>query len=447
MPATTTIDHAAVDPADATAALQQAIDRCHERGGGTVHVSAGLYEVTTIQLKSNVELNLGPGATLRGRFDDAGYRPIDPELADTTALVFARDATNVAITGSGCIDGQGPRYWKKLDRPRSRRPDVAEVGVIQFWYEHDTSLAKPHRLVAFLRCTKVRLVDVRLTQATSWTCHLIACRDVKIRGIDIDNPLEGPNTDGIDVDGSSDVLISDCTIRTGDDAVVLKTKNIFANHTPIRNVTVTNCRFHTGCNGFKIGTETREDIENVCFSNTTIHSPDDAAPVERAITGIVIESVDGAHVRNIACSNITLINARTPLFIRLGQRLQGQRTRAGSISAVAISNILAVGATHPSVISGIPGNPIQDLQFHNIQIQTRGGGRDTVQQIGEVPEHIADYPEVFMFGQVPASVLYARHVARMQLSNWLTRVHRPDARPQLTTQDVVGLQQSATPFN
>lgn len=431
---------------DDTAAIQAAIDACNAAGGGRVVVEPGVYMIASIQLKDRVELHLARGATLRGIFNAPHYLPINPGEAKMTALVFARDAIDIAITGGGTIDGQGPRYWRKLDSPRSRRPDVMKVGVIQFWYDHMRELSRPSRLVAFLRCQHVQLSGIHLINACSWTCHLIACRDVKIHGIDIVNPIHGPNTDGIDVDSSSDVLISDCTIQTGDDGIVLKTKGVVVPPAPIRNVAVTNCRIYSGCNGFKIGTETQDDVENVTFSNSVIYSPETVRPIERTISGIALETVDGANVRNVTCSNITILNARTPLFIRLGERLGGERKQAGMLRGIALSNIVATGATHPSVISGIPNRRIEDLQIHNLQVETLGGLNRTPAEIGPVPEHPASYPEVFMFEDVPASVLYVRHVDRFQLRSCMARLREPDARPRFYAEDVLNLHADPEPF-
>jgi polygalacturonase len=423
---------------DDTPAIQGAIDACWRAGGGRVDIEPGVYAIGTIELRDRVELHLARGAVLRGTFNATNYRAISPEESPMTALVFARDAADVAITGAGTIDGQGWRYWRKLDRPRTRRSDFEQVGVAQFWYEHMRDLRRPDRLLAFLRCNGVQVRDVHLTNAASWTCHLIGCRDVKIRGIDILNPMHGPNTDGIDIDGSSDVLISDCTIETGDDAIVLKTRRTFAGQGPVRNVMVSNCRLHSGCNSLKIGTETEDDVENVCFSNCTIYSPDEAPPIERCISGIAIEAVDGGSIRNVAASNITMINARTPLFVRLGARLRGGRhASAGAMRGIVLSNILATGATHPSVVSGIPGYRVEDMQIHNLQVETGGGSRRSAEAIGPVPEHTADYPEVFMFGEVPASVLYLRHVDRLHLGSIFARLREPDCRPLCFGEDVL----------
>ena len=356
-----------------------------------------------------------------------------------TALLFARDAENVAITGQGTIDAQGHRYWRKLDAPRSGRPDVLEVGVRQFWYEHICELSKPHRLLAFLRCRGVTVRDVHLTGATAWTCHLLSSQDIEITGVDIRNPVHGPNTDGIDVDGSSDVRISNCAINTGDDAVVLKTTGMLGTNTPIRNVRVSDCRFTTNCNGLKIGTETLADIEDVVFRDTTISSPDEAPPVERCISGIAIETVDGGHVRNVTCDNIAMTNARTALFLRLGARLRGGAAAPGTMRDITLSNIAACGTTHPSVISGIAGHPIQGLSIRDLYIEAEGGGRRSPEEIGPVPEHPADYPEVFMFGTVPASVLYSRHVEGLSTESLRWDLRSPDARPPLFAEDVTPL--------
>lgn len=424
------------DTYDNTRDIQQAIDTCSEEGGGQVYVPPGLYMIGSLELKSGVELYIERGAILRGIFDAPGYISLSERKPDLTGLIFARGAQNIGIAGSGCIDAQGSRYWRKVDKPRTGRADFLEVGAAQFWYEHIQDLNRPSRLLLFWRCVGVKITDISLMNATAWTCHLLASRDVKIHRINISNPVYGPNTDGIDIDGSSDVIISDSTIATGDDAVVLKTTNYLNDHTPIRNVLVSNCRFTTGCNGIKIGTETEEAIENVACSNITIYNADECEQIERCITGIAIESVDGGPVRNIACHNITMINCRTPFFLRLGNRMRGGSTQMGAIRGVSLSHIIATGATHPSVISGIPEFPIEDLQISQVQIETKGGVAESVDDILPVPEHSTDYPEVFMFGVVPASVFYVRHVKRVNLTSVFTTLREADARPLLYLDDV-----------
>ncbi|MBN2713640.1 MAG: right-handed parallel beta-helix repeat-containing protein [Planctomycetes bacterium] len=420
---------------DETSAIQKAVQACHESGGGRVIVPAGKYMVTSIELLENVELYLERGALLQGIYDSPNYREVDPEFP-AKAMIFAKKCSNVAISGAGKIDGQGPRYWRKLDKPRTGRKDFTEVGVSQFWYEHIKEIGKPERIVAFYKCKDVSLTGISITGASAWTCHLVASENVKIHGIDIWNPTCGPNTDGIDIDGSSDILISDCTIHTGDDAIVLKTKNIAKTNHPIRNVTVTNCRLTSGCNAFKIGTETQDDIENICISNCTFYSPEEYELIDRCITGLAFETVDGANVRNVVCSNITMINARTAIFIRRGGWFRGERKTPGVLRGIHFSNIVATGTTYPSVIAGLPGYPVENVRMNNVEIESAPGREYKPVEVSDIPEYAEHYPEVFMFGPAPAAGMFIRHVDGLEASSLNLHFPSPPEAEAIVTDDV-----------
>jgi polygalacturonase len=169
-------------------------------------------------------------------------------------LIYAKDAVNVGIVGNGSIDGQGASFWKdkELGEDVMWRKGWGEVS-----HYYKACFKRPERLVRFSGCKNVFVRHVLLKNSANWTLHILACDEVSIEGIRIHNPLEGPNTDGIDIDSSQNVSISDCKIVTGDDAIVLKNTNIEERKQTTRNITVTNCVLTTPCNAFKIGTESQ----------------------------------------------------------------------------------------------------------------------------------------------------------------------------------------------
>ena len=242
-----------------TGAIQKAIDACFAARGGVVYLPPGDYLSGTIVLKSNVTLWLEAGATLWGSKQIADYNP--------RSLVFAREATNVGVAGPGTIDGNGEAYWVKQDTylifPYLKLDYKERLGwgdILHHWWK---PLNRPEPMLGFVDCKNVRIEDVSLRNAPGCTVRPMACDNVLVRGVTIWNPYHGPNTDGIDPTCCRDVLISDCNICTGDDAICLKSAAEYGIKRPSRNITVTNCIISTTCNAFKIGTGTQDDFENI----------------------------------------------------------------------------------------------------------------------------------------------------------------------------------------
>lgn len=270
--------------------------------------------------------------------------------------------------------------------------------------------------------------------------HVSSCDDVTISGVTIRNPLHGPNTDGIDINTCRDVLVENCDISTGDDAIVLKcTEKEQARVS--KNITVTGCRLETECQALKIGTETLDGFENITFRDCSIHNRSDN-PAERASAGIALETVDGGTVNGVFVSNITMSNVRAPIFIRLGNRGRGQeagQAKPGELKNVVIENITAKHSLMESSITGIPGHPVEGVTLRNIDIELEGGGLKEWAD-ANVPEVIRGYPAPRMFGmRLPACGLYSRHVKGLTLQNVRFTNLTPDGRPMMVCDDVEGL--------
>jgi hypothetical protein len=105
---------------------------------------------------------------------------------------------------------------------------------------------------------------------------------------------------------------------------------------------------------------------------------------------------------------------------------------------VTISGIVAVGATGTGSIAGLPGHPVERITVENVRISASGGCTDAGDL--DISECEADYPEVSMYGDLPAFGLYVRHGRDVVLRNVELNVERDDARPALVADDVAGLQ-------
>lgn len=426
-----------------TGAIQSAIDAAFNAGGGTVHLGPGNYFTGGIVLKSNVTFYLEAGATLLGSKDLADYTPQPgPSVhgdANVHHLIFARDAENVTLCGEGRIDGQGPSFWTPSDRPQN--PEDLWRQSISNTNKPLQGNARPSPMLEFYRCKNLRIEDVTIANSAGWTLRPVECESVFIHAIRIRNPIDGPNTDGLDITGCRNVLVSDCDIETGDDALCIKSESPYGGDVmPTKNITITNCVVTGCCNGLKLGTATRGAFENITFSNSVIYNTDDSPLNARIIAGIAVEMVDGGSVYGVVISNIRMQNTRTPIFIHLGNRSHNPPSgpKPGALRGVMIENVYATGAILTSSVTGLPGHDVEDVTLSNIRIDTvEGGEKDWVTR--DVPEVPTSYPEARMFGRLPAYGFYCRHVKGLKFENVRVETRKPDLRPLLLCEDVKSL--------
>jgi len=412
-----------------TALIQKAVEACAAAGGGAVYLSPGTYLSGTIVLKDNVTFHLEAGATLLGSTVLADYvlQPGPPPTGDANGkhLLFARDAENVTLSGSGRIDGQGRAFWVPANRVPPKSEDLWRDVATYDWKPGD----RPSPMVEFFNCRNLRIEDVTLANSFGWTLRPIECDTVFIRGLKIRNPIIGPNTDGIDPTCCRNVFISDCDISTGDDCICLKSERPYGRLGVSKNITITNCVLTCCCNGLKFGTATAGGFENVTFSNSVIYN-DDVPLNARVISGIALEMVDGGWMDGVVISNIRMQRVRTPIFVRLGAR-----HGSGRLRGVSIDNVRATGAILTSSITGIPGHDVEDVTLSNIHIDTEEAGK-AEWMTKPVPEQISSYPEARMFGRLPSYGFYCRHVAGLKLENVAITAVQPDERPALHFEDV-----------
>jgi polygalacturonase len=226
-----------------TAAIQAAINACEAKGGGTVRLTAGNYLSSPIVLKSNITLQLDKGATLIGSEDHGDYPPKtefrEPGLQ---SLVSATNASNVAITGEGVIDGAGKTWWQMARTIKN----AGGMG---------SDHPRP-RLVVFDHCKHILVEGVTIENSPMWQLVLYYSDDVIIRNIRILAPADSPNTDAIDPFSSSNVTIDHVYADVGDDDVAIKSGAIGSPgpDAPSRDITINDCNFFHG-HGLSVGSE------------------------------------------------------------------------------------------------------------------------------------------------------------------------------------------------
>ncbi len=359
--------------------------------GGVIYIPYGEYKVSTIILKSNITLIIPKGTRLVSLDCDENLQSENPI---NTAVVFAKDSENITITGGGTICGNGESYTLE---PEESKPLYA-LEKFNLYTRVIESRKRIHfakdvirnNIIHFNHCANIRINNIVLEESAEWTCVINNCSDVEIKNMVIDNHMHVANTDGIDICGSSNVLISNCFIATGDDAIVLKSPD-----NEIKNVTVENCVLSSFANCFKIGTETQFDIRNIHVKNCKFFLPDG---ITGGYSGIAIESADGANISDVTIDNIEMDGISSPILVWLGCRLNYDNKAVGSINNISISNITATNTELPSAVTGCKYDgkiyTVNNVSLKNINVCYR----DTEENLSvkkNVPDSsMNDYPEI-----------------------------------------------------
>ena len=349
-----------------TEPIQTAIDAVHAAGGGRVRVGGGTYLTGTLELRSGVTLEIEGDSRLLGspRLEDY-RRPLSwGHHNDITPwhLVQAVEAERIALVGDGEIAGNNHAFWQP-DRPHAW----------SFWKER---LERVSPMIEFQRCHGVRVENLTLRDSAGWTLHPHDCHHVRIAGIRIRNPYFGPNADGIDITGGDSIVISDCDIETGDDAIALKTSEYSE---PVTNVAITNCVLRTSCVGVRIGYESRRDFRDIVISNCVI---------PRCSRVFDLRSVEGASIERVRITNIVAsTNSGWPVnrpvevihlprpnvfkaMLHPGHPDFGKDkplTQSGRVGDITLRGIDVVTDGRILVV-GEPDAPVEDIRFEDIRL-------------------------------------------------------------------------------
>lgn len=351
-----------------TEAFKRAVAAVDAAGGGVLLVPPGRYFTGPLDLCSRINLRLEAGATIlfSPRFADYGapgarygYRP----------LLLASGCRDVEISGSGTIYGSGEAWW-----PEAVRFKLAANAAGN---QRGNTSPRP-RMVVFDHCERVRVEGVTLTHAPVFNLVPSSCRDVTIEGIKIVNPADAPNTDGIDPSVSDRVLISHCTIDTGDDCIAVKAGGRRAG--VMTDLLVTDCTFLHG-HGCSVGSETTSGLRRMVVRRCTFDGTD---------TGVRLKSdrARGGLVEGVVYEDLTMRNVGTAISI--SSYYQGATSDSAMVREAAqpvtkttprwrgitIRNVTATACTRSAgLIAGLPEMPAEAITLDHVTIEAPKGLR------------------------------------------------------------------------
>ena len=425
-----------------TNAINNAIEKCTENGGGTVIVPAGIFKSGTIRMRNNVELHLAMGSTLLASTDykdfpkqpKPAYRSLRDDPEGWFALIYAEGASHIAITGFGSIDGNGA----------SQKPALSIVK--------NSMDGRPHNIL-FISCRHVRIEGIRMRHAGMWNQHYLNCEDVMIDRMEVFNHANH-NNDAIDIDGCRRFVLSNSIFDTCDDGITLKSTGA----APSEDVTITNCVVSSFCNAIKAGTESTGGFRNISISNCVIKPSRSENMIYGSRiggAGIALIIVDGGVMEGVSISNITIEGTECPIYIRLGNRASKHTETApeppvGKIRNITLQNIVAYNTGNfSSSITAIPGHYIENVTIDNIQIFNQGGitagqYKATHHEVGEDEK---SYPDPTWWRHLPSSLFFIRHVKGLSINNLMFGSKGEDARVPVIAVDVERLRLGKSIFS
>ena len=380
------------------AELQSLIDECSDEGGKTIIIPAGKFEMDgPLELKSGVTLHLSDGATLSFTDNPDAYLPVvmsryeGIEVYSRCPMIHAFFQENVSITGEGNavidINGHEMAKWGKttsiedagdfLLGTNGETPDFSDVKRLREMGDKlvplsDRIFGEGTKLrtsaIEFYSCSRVFMSGITLKNCPFWCIHPLYCEDVTVRNVTIDSHF--PNNDGCDPESSKRVLVENCTFRTGDDAIAIKSGRDADGRRvaqPSEMIVIRNRKFFSECNGLCIGSEMSGGVRNVFMSNIEIGN------VKNAL--LFKSNLDrGGFIENVFVDSINIKSAAGAV-LRFETNYFGYRggNFPARYSDFSISNVKAGKADAYAIYyDGNDAEPIRNIKVENFEVEKAG---------------------------------------------------------------------------
>jgi len=360
---------------ESTAALAAAIEACHAAGGGRVVIAQGTVVTGAVHLKSNVELHIAKGATLKFLESPEKYLPVvytrfeGTECMNYSPLIYAFEQENLAVTGEGTLDGSASdqNWWAW--KAKTNRQSVDSAARLVALGEKDVpvnervfgpaGLLRPN-FIQFYRCKNILVENVQIVRSPMWELHPVLSSNITIRGVKIST--HGPNNDGCDPESCRDVLIENCLFETGDDCIAIKSGK---NHDGRRvgglseNIVIRNCTMKDGHGGVVMGSEISGGCRNVFIDHCTM----DSVHLDRALR-FKSNAQRGGVIENIFMRDVQVgAVGEAILTVDFQYDTGPDGDYQPVLRNVHIENVTSTASPRVCWIGGIPGGVIEDIFF------------------------------------------------------------------------------------
>lgn len=352
------------------AAIQKAIDACSKNGGGTVFIPAPYTFISgPIVLKSNIDLHIEAGSVIKASPDVKLYTKsaFRENKGEGTMWIRGENIQNVSISGSGEINGNGISFMgAELDDSYVLKP----FNVVD---------PRPH-VLTIINGKNIQIHDIHIGNSAYWTIHMAGCNDVVISGITLLNIIKVRNSDGIDLDHSKNIRISDCYIESGDDCICLKNRREYEEFGRCENITVTNCTMTSRSCAIKIGSENMDTIRQVVFNNCIIKNSNRGVGIQNRDEGVVSDVIfSNIIIESHLFSDVWWGKAEA-IYVTAYRRAMGNNKDArlrfakgassgsvGQVKNISFANIKCT-SENGIYVSGESPDKIQNIFFDNVDV-------------------------------------------------------------------------------
>lgn len=363
---------------DSTEAIRKAIAACNVAGGGRVVVPAGVFLTGAIHLKSNVNLFVSEGATLKFNTDPNKYLPVvytrfeGTECMNYSPLIYAFEQENIAITGTGTLDGNASdqNWWAWTRRKEgSEAPARSSVRKLLDYGERGVPVKdrifgkgeylRPNFIQPY-RSRNILIEGIHIINSPMWEIHPVLSTNITVRGVKINT--HGPNNDGCDPESSRDVLIEDCIFDTGDDCIAIKSGRDNDGrrvNVPSENIIVRNSTMKDGHGGVVMGSECSGGIRNVFIENCRMDSPN----LERALR-FKSNARRGGFAENVFMRNVEIGKVKEAvLTIDFMYETGSNGPYKPIVRNVTLENVKSTSSPRVMWIASFPGALIDNILF------------------------------------------------------------------------------------
>lgn len=395
---------------DATEAIRRAVAACSAAGGGRVVVPAGRFVTGPVHLASNVNLHLEADATLAFVRDPNAYLPLvltrfeGMELWNYSPLIYAIDATNVAVTGRGTLDGQADfdhwwswkGAWKNVAaRPgqptqipaRLRLAEMVEAGVPLSDRIFGDGAYLRSSFVQPYRCQNVLIEGVSVINSPMWEIHPVLCRNVIVRDVTV--RTHGPNNDGCNPESSADVLIERCTFDTGDDCIALKSgRNAEGRrlNVPVENVIIRDCVMRDGHGGVVVGSEASGGARNIFAERCRMDSPRLDRALRFKTNSVRGGTIEHVYMRDVTVGQVAEAVVTADFFYEEGDTGLFPPT----LRDVELRNVTSQKSRYGLLLRGYAHSPISEVRVIDCRFDgvTEGDRIESVRDLTFVNTHV-----------------------------------------------------------